>query len=158
MKNFLVAILISLIAIGAFGQVAKPAQRISAEEVKQTIVESSLQLKTGPNGSMSSEWGNYPSHAIKLSVRSKSGGAEVHEHYADIFIVTSGEATLVSGGIVVDGHSAGLGETRGTTIHGGTRQVMKLGDVIHVPAGTPHQTLIDPGKTFSCLVIKVKED
>ena len=40
--------------------------------------------------------GDYGSHAIKLSVRITSGGAEVHAHYDDVFVVSEGTATLVT--------------------------------------------------------------
>jgi quercetin dioxygenase-like cupin family protein len=72
-------------------------------------------------------------------------------------LVTEGSATLVTGGTVVDGHTNSDGETHGTSIKDGVSQTVSVGDIIHVPAGTPHQLLITPGTSYSAIVIKVKE-
>lgn len=100
---------------------------------------------------------DYGSHAIKLSVRSTSGGAEVHAHYDDVFVVTEGTATLVTGGTVLDAKTDEDGETKGSSIQNGTSHTIVKGDIIHVPAGTPHRLIIAPGVVFGAIVIKVKE-
>ena len=74
-----------------------------------------------------------------LAYREATGSAEVHEHEADIFVVESGEATIVTGGKLVDGHAQKPGEIRGTSIDGGERHPLAAGDIIHIPAGVPHQ-------------------
>jgi mannose-6-phosphate isomerase-like protein (cupin superfamily) len=101
--------------------------------------------------------GDYGSHAIKLSVRSASGGAEVHTHYDDVFVVTEGTATLVTGGTVLDAKTDEDGETKGSGIKNGTSHTIVKGDIIHVPAGTPHRLIIAPGVVFGAVVVKVKE-
>ena len=47
--------------------------------------------------------------------------------------------------------------TRGTRIEGGTPHVMHPGDIVHIAAGTPHQTVVDPGKTFVYFVVKIQQ-
>jgi mannose-6-phosphate isomerase-like protein (cupin superfamily) len=101
--------------------------------------------------------GDYGSHAIKLSVRSASGGAEVHAHYDDVFLVTEGTATLVSGGTVLDAKTGEDGETTGSGIQSGTSHTVVRGDIVHVPAGTPHRLIVAPGVVFGAVVVKVKE-
>ena len=77
-------------------------------------------------------------YMVHASHRDKAGVVEVHEQDADIIYVLAGEATFVTGGEIVDGKSIAPGEIRGTDVKGGdTRQIAK-GDVIIVPAGTPH--------------------
>jgi uncharacterized protein GlcG (DUF336 family)/mannose-6-phosphate isomerase-like protein (cupin superfamily) len=77
-------------------------------------------------------------YMVHASRRDKPGMAEVHEDDADIIYVLEGTATLVTGGMAVDAKSTGPGEIRGSSVAGGeTRQIAK-GDVIVVPAGTPH--------------------
>jgi mannose-6-phosphate isomerase-like protein (cupin superfamily) len=101
--------------------------------------------------------GDYGSHAIKLSVRITSGGAEVHAHYDDVFVVTEGTATLVTGGTVLDANPGEDGETKGSGIQNGTSHTIVKGDIVHVPAGTPHRLIIAPGVVFGAVVVKVKE-
>lgn len=108
-------------------------------------------------GSSGSTLGDYGALAIKLSERTVSGGAEIHAHFDDVMLVTEGKATLVTGGHLIDAHTVSEGEIAGSGIHSGTAQPIATGDVIHIPAGTPHQLLIAPGTTYSALVIKVKQ-
>jgi mannose-6-phosphate isomerase-like protein (cupin superfamily) len=101
--------------------------------------------------------GDYGSHAIKLSVRSASGGAEVHAHYDDVFVVTEGTATLITGGTILDAKTGEDGETKGSGIQNGTSHTVAKGDIVHVPAGTPHRLIIAPGVVLGAVVVKVKE-
>ena len=66
-------------------------------------------------GSSGATLGDYGADAIKLSVRTASGGAEIHAHYGDIFVITEGKATLISGGSVVNAHTGKDGETKGSS-------------------------------------------
>jgi mannose-6-phosphate isomerase-like protein (cupin superfamily) len=108
-------------------------------------------------GSASEVLKEYPRHNIQLSVRLRSGIAELHEHFADIFFVLDGRATLVTGGKILKPQTTALGEVRGTMIEGGDRQELRVGDVAHIAAGTPHQILVAGDATFSAMVIKVQE-
>lgn len=101
---------------------------------------------------------HYGNHYTMVAERGQTGSAEVHEHEADFFVVESGEATIVTGGKVVNPHTQKPGEIRGTSIEGGERRQLAAGDIIHLPAGTPHQLLIDKGKPFTYFVIKVKDE
>jgi mannose-6-phosphate isomerase-like protein (cupin superfamily) len=109
------------------------------------------------DGSVSETLKEYPQHCAMLSFRSRDGEAEVHEKFADLFCVLAGKATLVTGGMVKGARTVAPGETRGTSIEGGTRQTLRAGDLAHVPAGTPHQILVKAEDTITCLVMKVQE-
>lgn len=77
-------------------------------------------------------------YMVHTSRRDKAGVPEVHLKDADIVYVQEGSATLVTGGTVVNGKNIAADEIRGSDISGGeTRQITK-GDVIVIPAGTPH--------------------
>ena len=92
-----------------------------------------------------------------LAFRSRSGGAELHRDSADMFVILAGRTTLITGGTIEGAHAAGEGETRGTGIAGGTRQELKAGDVVHIPAGLNHQMLVAEGETVTYFVTKVEE-
>ncbi len=109
------------------------------------------------SGGSGATLGDYQSHAIKLSVRTASGGAEVHAHYDDIFFVTAGKAKLVTGGNVIHGKTDSEGETKGSSIQNGKSEIIAKGDVVHIPAGMPHQLILAPGSAYSSIVIKIKE-
>ena len=143
------------IAAPVLAQSASGAQVYAGKDVAAQL--EALIAPAKASGSSGATLGDFQSHAIKLSVRASSGGAEIHAHFDDIFFVTDGSATLVTGGQVQHAQTAPDGETKGSGIDGGTRQVIRKGDVVNIPAGTPHQLILAPGETYSSIVIKVKE-
>jgi quercetin dioxygenase-like cupin family protein len=86
--------------------------------------------------------------------RVKPGEVEIHDHETDIFYVTDGEATFVTGGTIVGGKQTAPGQTRGTDLHGGQTVQLKKGDVITIPAGVPHW-FKDVSPSISYLTVKV---
>ncbi len=95
---------------------------------------------------------NYMVHASR---REAAGQAEVHDKDTDIVYVLEGSATFVTGGAVVDGKTTAPDELRGASIRGGQTRQLRKGDVIVVPAGTPHwfQQVTNP---FTYYVVKVR--
>lgn len=98
----------------------------------------------------------YGLHYTMLAHREGDGSAELHVHEADLFFVVDGEATIITGGKMVNTHTEKPGEIRGTSITGGDRRKLSTGDVIHIAANTPHQLIIEPGKQFTYFVMKVQ--
>jgi mannose-6-phosphate isomerase-like protein (cupin superfamily) len=148
-------VIMAAMAIPCYALQGSKAEIFSSNDVASQL--SALAQKAKASGSSGATLGDYTTHAIKLSVRTGSGGAEIHAHYDDIFVVTRGEATLVTGGTVLEAKTKADGETAGTKIQNGTSQTIVKGDVVHIPAGTPHQLLLHGG-VFSAIVIKVKEE
>ena len=70
--------------------------------------------------------------------RAKAGQVEVHEKETDIIYITDGEATFVTGGTMVGGKNTTPGQWLGTDIQGGETRHLVKGDVVVIPAGTPH--------------------
>jgi mannose-6-phosphate isomerase-like protein (cupin superfamily) len=84
------------------------------------------------------------------------GFSESHADWADVYFVTSGNASLIVGGTIPDGEETEPGEVRGTTIENGTLQRLAKGDVVHIPAGTPHHVLVEPGEQVTYFIFKVQ--
>ena len=100
---------------------------------------------------------DFGNHYTMVAHREGSGEAEYHESESDLFVVSSGTATLLVGGTLANGKTTAPGEIRGPSIEGGTRQKISTGDVVHIPPKTPHQVLLEPGTQFTSFVLKVKE-
>lgn len=91
---------------------------------------------------------------VSGSHREKPGQVEVHDKEMDVIYVVDGTATFVSGGKIVGAKSSRPDQWLGTDITGGTTQKLVKGDVIVVPAGTPHWFKEVPGP-ISYYVVKV---
>jgi len=70
--------------------------------------------------------------------RAGPGQVEIHEKETDIFYITDGEATFVTGGTMVGGRQTAPNQLRGPDLKGGEMRHLKKGDVIVIPAGVPH--------------------
>ena len=90
-----------------------------------------------------------------ITTRDSSGVHERHEGFTDIFVVQKGSARLLYGGTVDGQRETTPGEWRGGTIKGGTQSELHPGDVVVVPAGIPHQMLLNPGERIAYLAFKV---
>ena len=75
---------------------------------------------------------------VSGSHRDKAGQVEVHEKETDVIYVVDGEATFVTGGTMVGGKVTKPGQLLGSDIQGGESHHLTKGDVVVVPAGTPH--------------------
>jgi quercetin dioxygenase-like cupin family protein len=94
------------------------------------------------------------SYKIQAGRRVAPGKVEVHEHDTDIFYVTEGTATIVTGGTAENAKTTGPGEMLGEKITGGVTRHLTKGDVIVIPAGVPHW-MTEVSNPFLYLVIKV---
>ena len=139
---------------GAFSQAMKSDHWSKPELLDRA---KHLQQLAAEKGSASEKLETYPHHYTMLAFRNRSGGGEVHQNFADVFFILDGHATLITGGEVVDPKSTGPGETLAASVKGGSRQELKAGDVVHIPAGMPHQMVLADGDTVTYFVIKAEE-
>lgn len=79
---------------------------------------------------------------------------ELHDASDDIYYVLNGTATLMLGGTLDAPTEISPGEWRAKTATGGKKIVIKKGDLIVVPRGTPHQRTVTE-KGFSMILVKI---
>ena len=75
---------------------------------------------------------------VILANRRESGPAEYHDHTNHVFIMVEGEATFITGGTMVDAKRTAPDQMRAAGIEGGVTHHLVKGDVITIPAKTPH--------------------
>jgi len=123
--------------------------------------EKALDQKVRADHSARETLGEYGNHRIRMIHRAGTGAPEFHTNFIDLWVVESGHATLVVGGTLADAKSSGgdgemmRGEMTGTAINGGERHEISAGDVIHIPAKTPHQALVPEGGGITYLRIVI---
>lgn len=98
---------------------------------------------------------NYPKHYSMLTVRLRSGAVERDANYDELTLVLNCTATVTIGGKVVDAKTATVGKIGGSRLEGAPRSPLFLGTIVHIPADTPHQMLIEPGKSCAYYTEKI---
>lgn len=102
--------------------------------------------------------GMYGNHSLSITTRVKTGQAEQHRDWIDVFYAVAGEATLVSGGHLENAKTTEPGEQKGTGVVDGVSKVLKAGAVVHIDPEIAHQLVIPEGGTFTYFVVKVKKE
>lgn len=133
-------------SMSSMSPTAKPVTYYTKDQVIAAFAKGAV-LFDGENGGR-----NYMVHASR---REAAGLAEIHHEDTDIVYVLDGTATLVTGGTAVDTKTIAPGEIRGASIQGGETRKLGKGDVVIIPAGTPHwfQQVTAP---FTYYVVKVR--
>jgi mannose-6-phosphate isomerase-like protein (cupin superfamily) len=111
---------------------------------------SALMTKGGP---MVSD----PGLTVSVTRRGE-GGVEYHDHTNHIMIMIEGEATLVTGGTMVDAKRTSPDQMRATAIEGGETYHLTKGDVITIPAKTPHWFKEVPTKTVAYYSVGIESE
>lgn len=146
MKSILssLAVLLAAGAVPAWAQSPEPAVYIDSETVA-TAFANGGGLATVPDA------------RISVLRRTGPGRSEVHQNETDIFYIVDGAATFVTGGTLVDREVTGPGQIRGSGIEGGVVHQLGKGDIIAIPAGTPHW-FSDVPQSVNYLTIKALRD
>ncbi len=97
----------------------------------------------------------FSNYQMSVSHRNANGEAELHQTKNDIFYVISGGCTLVTGGSIPNPRTTQPHEIRGAAVSGGQKRKLGPGDFLTIPAGVPHQMLLDPGTEITYAVVKV---
>jgi mannose-6-phosphate isomerase-like protein (cupin superfamily) len=88
--------------------------------------------------------------------RVQPGPVEIHEKDTDVFYITDGSATFVTGGTAVKPHPIAPDEIQAQEITGGEPHHLTKGDVIIIPNGVPHQ-FTEVNGPFLYFVVKVSK-
>jgi len=93
---------------------------------------------------------------ILLAQRRGAGDVEFHEKTNHVFIIVEGEGTFVTGGTMMDAKQTNPDQRRGSSIQGGQTFHLTKGDVITVPAKTPHWWKEVPTKTIAYYAVNTE--
>ena len=124
----------------------------SSSELEQR--DAALSTRVGPDHSARETLADYGNptgaHRFRFIHRDADGIPEQHEHIEDVVFIQSGEATLLVGGEMVNRTGS-----RGMGIVGGVRYPVGPGDIIHIPAKTPHRYLVPDGGHITYVLVRV---
>lgn len=143
MRNAFIAMFGLLISLQAVAQTPLPATDVTAADVQAF-------LKQLPRNAISDrpirvvDVGGYKVGLYGVfRPKSVKQDAVMHEtRVTEVYQMLEGAGTLVTGGQLVDqdkGTTGGVGKTfRGSRIDGGVTRRVTKGDIVIIPAGTPH--------------------
>jgi mannose-6-phosphate isomerase-like protein (cupin superfamily) len=93
---------------------------------------------------------------IVLAQRRGAGEVEVHEKTNHVFIIVEGEATFVTGGTLVGARETAPGQRRAPSVQGGETHHLTKGDVVTIPAKTPHWFKEVPTQTIAYYAVNTE--
>ena len=95
---------------------------------------------------------------VVLAQRREAGLVEYHDHTNHVFVMVEGEATLVVGGTMADPKRTAPDQMRAPSLDGGTVYHLSKGDVITIPAKTPHWFKEVPTKTVAYYAVNIESE
>ena len=135
--------------LAAQGTITVPATIITPAQLK--AIADSL-----PAASLASiPLGRGSGYTYALSHRDLTGAIEVHQSWTDVFVIQSGSASILTGGTLAGAKESAPGEWRDGTLSGATTAIVKPGDLVVIPAGTPHQFRLAAGEQVNYLAFKI---
>ena len=129
--------LMLLTAAGAMAQAPERPAHVSRADIAVQVAALERTMKPDQGFAWQPVVGQGDAVAA-IEIWRKPGKPAVHPAQAEYATVLSGEGELLMGGTLVDRTERRADLVEGSRIEGGTRQGLKPGDVIMVPAGVPH--------------------
>jgi quercetin dioxygenase-like cupin family protein len=112
------------------------------------------QLAHTVDGQVFKEVAKNPESSVIISRREKTGDVEVHSVVDDVIFAEAGHATVTVGGQVTGNHQTEPNEWRGGEQSGGRDYSLAPGDLLLIPAGSPHRVAVAPNGSFTYLIVK----
>ena len=94
-------------------------------------------------------------YRAQLEYRPATSPAAVHEKDAELFVVLQGTGNIVTGGKLVDEKRVNANNLSGPSIADGHSQAVVKGDMLIVPANTPHQVIPTGGAPIVVMTMHV---
>lgn len=94
-------------------------------------------------------------YRAQLEYRPVNAPAAVHEKDAELMVVLQGEGDIVTGGKLVDEKRVNSANLTGPSIEGGTSHKVVKGDMILIPANSPHQVTPSGGAPIVLMTMHV---
>lgn len=154
------AVFVACAAVGAAadqGGGAKPAQPARGNQPPRAALTKSAYVGHDKIAGCTAAgtFVNTPEYMVQCSHRVAPGVVEIHNKETDVIYVIDGSATFVTGGKATGMSNENTDQPRGKAVEGGEEHHLTKGDVIAVPAGTPHWFKEVPSSGVSYYVVKV---
>ncbi len=144
-RAFMVTAVLALVL-----QTANPPGFIMWTQAQLLQRDAALSANVGSDGSSRETLADYSNptgaHRFRLIRRESTGFPETHENIVDVVFMESGQGEVLVGGQQVS--------TPGGNV-GGTRYSIGPGDILHIPAHTPHSYIVPEGGHVTYVLVRV---
>jgi mannose-6-phosphate isomerase-like protein (cupin superfamily) len=94
-------------------------------------------------------------YRAQLEYRPAMAPAALHEKDAELMVVLEGTGNIVTGGKLVEEKRTNANNLSGSSIAGGDSHIVVKGDMLIVPANTPHQVIPAGGAPIVLMTLHV---
>jgi len=123
---------------------APPAGSAATYKSAQELADVLKKAKTNPGGMTTSAVSNTDQYRINIVHRARPAGAIAHAGNTELHYIIEGSGTVITGGTIVPG-----ADGKPASIANGVTQRVTKGDVIIVPANSPHwYSIVDGPITY----------
>jgi mannose-6-phosphate isomerase-like protein (cupin superfamily) len=142
-------------AVGAGAQTAPPVTQFMSDKDIMGLIEKAKADRKGDAPMVAEPILLLAPYRAQLEYRPGTGPAAVHEKDAELFVVLQGTGNIVTGGKVVDEKRVNANNLSGPSIADGHSQAVVKGDMLIVPANTPHQVIPTGGAPIVVMTMHV---
>jgi len=155
MRNRIPALtVLALLAVPVVSQSAEPQMFMSHKEIIGLIDKAKADRK-GDAPLVAEPILLMAPYRAQLEYRPGTAPAALHEKDAELFVVLQGAGNIVTGGKLVDEKRVNANNLSGPSIAGGKTQSVGVGDMLIVPANTPHQVVPTGGAPIVIMTMHV---
>ena len=136
-------------------QAAPPARTFMDNKEIMGLVDKAKADRKGDAPLVSEPILSLAPYRAQLEYRPAISPAAVHEKDAELMVVLEGTGDIVTGGKLADEKRTNANNLSGSSITGGNTQAVVKGDMLIVPANTPHQVIPTGGAPIVLMTLHV---
>jgi mannose-6-phosphate isomerase-like protein (cupin superfamily) len=145
----------TITASGAFAQAAAPPAVFMSDKDIMSLVDKANADRKGDAPVTAEPILLLAPYRAQLEYRPVNAPAALHEKDAELMVVLQGTGDIVTGGTLVDEKRVNANNLTGTSISGGTSHQVVKGDMILIPANSPHQVTPSGGAPIVLMTMHV---
>ena len=149
-------LLLTTAASGALAQQAAPPMQtfLNNKEI-MALVDKAKADRKGDAPLVAEPILSLAPYRAMLEYRPAQAPAALHEKDAELMVVLDGTGNIVTGGKIVDEKRVNANNLSGSSIAGGVTHAVVKGDMIIIPANTPHQVIPTGGAPIVIMTMHV---
>jgi mannose-6-phosphate isomerase-like protein (cupin superfamily) len=150
-----ITVIATTVASGAFAQQAAPLNTFMSNKDIMALVDKAKADRKGDAPLVAEPILQLAPYKAQLEYRPGTSAAAFHEKDAELMVVLDGTGNIVTDGKLVDEKRVNANNLSGTSIAGGVTHAVVKGDMIIIPANTPHQVIPTGGAPIVIMTMHV---